>query len=289
MSDLLALLATHGVEHSLDHHHSRPGWVQLRDCPFCHSSNYHLGLRLDLSRAACYKCGGKSVRGVLRALEAIPRAEAGKLLGSGDRYLSVDPEKVFGGYKEPAGIGDLEGMHLRYLRQRGLDPEYCKTVWGMRGLGPFAEYPRRVFLPIAYRTKYVSWTTRAVDPDATLRYLTAKAEQKSMDEKKLLYGMDMVKHTVIVVEGPFDAINVGPGAAATLGIAYTFAQISRIAAVPRRCIVFDGSPDAQRRAEALCEQLASFPGDTLRIVLDADDPGSASKSEIALLRKTVGL
>ena len=113
--------------------------------------------------------------------------------------------------------------------------------------------------------------------------------EKSMDEKSLLYGGQHVRDSVIVCEGPFDAINVGKGAVATLGINVTTAQVNRLADYYKRVIVFDNEPNAQRRARALADQLSIYPGETFIVNIDAKDPAEAKPSEIAALRKFAGL
>jgi hypothetical protein len=47
----------------------------------------------------------------------------------------------------------------------------------------------------------------------------------------------------------------------------------------------DSSDEAQRIADKLCEDLAVFPGETIRIVVDAKDPGSADTAEVEAIRK----
>ena len=54
-----------------------------------------------------------------------------------------------------------------------------------------------------------------------------------------------------------------------------------------RVVCYDNSPDAQRRANELCEVLSVFPGETINVQLDTgDDPASADRAEIELLRRT---
>lgn len=281
---LIEFLEKHNVECSQEHHHSRPGWVQLAECPFCGSQNYHLGIKLDATRAACYKCGGHGVAKVLKEVTSAPWREILSITRQGV-FVAPEPEVTCGTYTPPTCLGPFKPMHTKYLQSRGLDPEYCATVWGMQGTGPFSDYPFRVFIPINLRGKPVSWTARAVKKGTEPRYQTAMKHQKSVDEKRLIYGMDFVKRAVIIVEGPLDAVNIGQGAGATFGLSVTNAQILLLAQVPRRIVCFDNSDDAQRRAEVLAEQLAVFPGETFRVNLDADDPGSASRSEVLKLRR----
>ena len=90
---------------------------------------------------------------------------------------------------------------------------------------------------------------------------------------------------MVVVEGPFDAMRIGPGAVAVMGTGWSRAQLLAISKFPVRAVVFDSEPEAQERARRLCHDLSVFEGKTSRIQLDAADPGSASKAEITRLRK----
>jgi len=283
--NLVEFLQEHRVKYDTNHRkHGRPGWTQLEECPRCYSRNYHLGIKNDCSRANCYKCGGFNVARLLLDVTKAPWSEV-KFLVGGRIYIppTLDTGNA-GVYTEPRGVCDLDSTHIAYLKQRGLDPEYCTKVWGIRGLGPWAEYPFRVFLPIYYQNRPVSWTSRATHGQEP-RYQTAAPHQKSLDEKRILYGIDFIRETTIVLEGPFDVLRVGPGAVGTLGTSVTRAQFSIIASIPRRILVFDNSERAQKIADTLAQELSLFPGETIRVNLDAEDPGSASDSEIYALRK----
>lgn len=62
-------------------------------------------------------------------------------------------------------------------------------------------------------------------------------------------------------------------------------QVKKMAAYPSRVVCFDSEPRAQDRARELCEALSIHPGRTVRIEIDSPDPGSASKKEVARLRR----
>jgi hypothetical protein len=284
---LTDFLEQFAVPWSKDHKHSRPGWTQVETCENCGSSNYHLGIKDDFSRAACYVCGGKSVRGLLKKLTGAPWKEIYAICGSGD-YIAQETETPCGRYTPPTHLVPLSESPgaCKYLEHRGFDPDVLEHVWKAQATSFLSDYPFRIFLPIIRKTRPVSWTARAFR-DQQPRYQTASPLQKSFPEKEWLFGHDFVKSRAIITEGPFDAINVGPGAVATLGLAVTPAQIKLMADFPMRYVAFDNSEQAQVRADALCETLSVFPGKTVRINLDAEDPGSASRAEIRALRKHV--
>jgi hypothetical protein len=287
MPEIIEFLEKYGVEHSTTDKHSRHGWVQCSPCPTCQSSKFHLGIKLDGTRSSCYKCGSFQTAKLLKQLTDAPWSEIKALLGD-SRFVPDEPEKVYGGYKPPKDLGPLGPGHRKYLIGRNLDPDELAVNWGIQGTGPFSEYPHRVFLPISRNGKPVSWTARTVLKGVEPRYQTAQDHQKSYSEKKLLFGQDKFKgNAVIVTEGPFDAINLGFGAVALLGLAYNNEQLHLLSRYARRVIALDSSDEAQRVADKLCEDLAVFPGETIRLVVDAKDPGSADKSEVESIRKFV--
>lgn len=285
---LTDFLDKYHVEWSTTDKHSRHGWVQVQTCPSCHSDRYHLGIKADLSRSACYQCGGKSVPKLLKELTNASWPEIYSLLGQ-RAFIRPDSEVATGGvYTPPTNllpVNDVPAV-ASYLTGRGFDIDYLERVWGVRATGPISNYPFRAFMPIYLGKKAVSWTARAACRQEP-RYRNAGPKEKSIDEKKLLFGAQFIKDTAIVVEGPLDAMRIGRGAVATLGISYTVQQINRIADWLKRVIVFDNSVAAQARARQLADQLAVYPGETYVVNLDADDPGSASIAEVKALRKFV--
>lgn len=267
--------------------HYRPNWANT-NCPFCNGSKNHLGIALNLSRANCYKCGPKNVATVLCKLTGMPYQEA-RLLTLSSAPL-VQEEKIYGTYKPPQGLVALTPADRKYLKHRNLDPDLLIERYGLQSVGPFSGLPHGVFIPITHRQKPVSWQIRYRNPkEAGIRYKTANNSEKSMSEKDILFGSDLCSHTIVVVEGFFDMANVGPGAACLFGLAYTAKQVLLLSKFARRVVCFDNSTDAQKVAARLAADLAVFPGETFQVCLDADDPGSASKQEIATLRKAVGL
>lgn len=287
---LTAFLDRYRVEWSKQNKHSRAGWCQIRECPQCHSQNFHLGIRDDMQRASCYQCGGKFVPKLLHQLTNAPRAEINALLG--DRAFVMTERPVdMGVYTPPthlhADIRDVSSV-TNYLEGRGFDIDYLQEIWGMQATGNFSNYPRRAFIPIYHGRRLVAWTARAAVGQEP-RYQTANNKEKSFHEKHLLFGNQFVRDTCIITEGPLSAINVGRGAVATFGLAYTQEQVLWLADIWNRIIVFDNSIPAQQKARELAVALSGFPGRTTVVNLDAADPGEAESAEIDELRAFAGL
>lgn len=279
--------------------HARPGWVQL-ECPFCgkDSGKHHLGYSIEKNYLACWKCGGHSLLSTLIELTNKETHEARKLLSDLTHDRSPTETKTRRGQLiAPKCLETLSKAHLNYLFDRGFDHERIK-LWDLRGLGigAYVKTPEkkirldwRIFIPIRLNGDMVSWTTRTISATAQPRYISAPAEAELINHKELLFGEDFCRYAVCCCEGPFDAMRIGPGAVATCGTSYSSAQFNRLAKYQVRAVCFDNEPEAQRRARKLADDLSGFPGETLNIVLDSKDPGSASEKEIRLLRKTLAL
>lgn len=271
------------------HHHARPGWLQL-DCPFCgpKTNKFHLGYNVHLKYFNCWKCGGHHPVPTFQQL-GILRETAQEIFRGLDTETAIPPERTRISLQEPAGIGPLLRPHRDYLRERGFKPKQISSIWGVQGIGLVARLSWRLYIPIIFGGAKVSWTSRAIGDRVSQRYLSASAEQESMNHKELVYGIDYCRHSIVIVEGPIDAWKIGPGAGALFGTAFTPAQVRHLINIPYRFICFDSSREAQLKAQELANQLAVFPGETQNIILDAKDPGEASEKELRAVRRVAKL
>ena len=270
-----------------EHHHATQGRLQV-DCPWCspRSGKFRMGLRPN-GPAACWSCGFHQLANSLVELSGSPWREVKQLLSEADSDRRDDSRaERRGKLVLPDGLGPLLPAHIAYLRNRGFDPRRTQKLWNLQGIGPAAKLSWRIFVPISLDGEVVSWTTRKVGPGDGFKYWTARPDQEKVSSKDVLLGEDFCRHAVVVCEGPFDAMRIGPGAVATLGTVVSKSQAARIAKYPTRVVCLDAEPDAQRRARKLCGDLEAFPGTTVNVVLEsAKDPGDASRKEIKELRR----
>lgn len=284
LADLLSDLGVDAKDHT-ESPHVTPGWLGII-CPWCGqgTGNYGLGVNQRTLATVCWKCGPRSLTASLAAASGRPFREIAEALG-GVR-VEKRAERPPGKLELPAGLGPLLKPHRRYLKGRGFDPDEMAALWGLQGIGMAPKLKWRLFIPITLKGRVASWTTRAITDRTKYRYWAAAPAQEAIPAKTLLGGEDqVVGNAVIVVEGFFDMARVGPGAVWTMGTGFTPAQVYRLSRYWRRTICFDNDPAAKRRARALASALAAFRGETQVAELDADDPGSADKREIKLLRK----
>lgn len=267
------------------HHHARPGWIQI-DCPFCgkDSHKYHTGYSIEGRYLNCWQCGYHSIIDVVMAHTGLPYWKVKKLVKD-LAPVRIPKEKIKGRLQIPKGVAGLMPAHCHYLRYRKFaDINKLLRLWKIGGIGIASVLSWRIFIPIHSNGQVVSWTTRAIS-DNVLRYKSAGLKQEAIHHKELLYGEDFVRHGIIIVEGPLDVWRIGPGAVSTFGLGYTQAQLLRMSKYPVRAVCFDNEPEAQKRANSLCNELAVLPGDTCNVTLEGKDPGSASKKEINQLRR----
>lgn len=281
--NFLEFLELQNVETTTSGHHSRTGWVQF-DCPFCDdgADKSHMGYNVEKNYVNCWKCGGHRLVDAVARIAGVDRSEAYKLIdrkpgpAAAGAGLNAEPA---GTLTMPFKTGQLRPPQRKYLERRGFDPDELVERWGIAGIGPEApKYALRIFIPITYQRRVVSWTTRAISDSVTLRYKSAKRAWESINHKRILYGLDLVgSHSVAVVEGPLDAWAIGPGTLGTFGTGFTSAQIRLIAEFPLRVLCFDNEAEAQKRAKWLAEQLSVFPGETYNVTFGHKDPAETMR------------
>lgn len=276
-----------------EHHHTTHGWVSI-DCPDCspNSNRYRLGFNLAYNYASCWTCGPKRLWKIILAVTDKHESQVVPLLKQLDRTPEQEVQHT-GKLKLPKAVGPLQKPHVAYLRERGFKVKEIAPLWKLQGINHLGgRLAWRLFIPVYFRGKVVTWTTRSIasgiNPEP-LRYVTATSEESDLPRNQLLYGLDMAKWAIAITEGPIDAWAIGPGAVATLGTNYSQQQVALMAKFPVRAICFDNEPEAQLRARKLVDQLCSYPGHTLNIVFDAKDPASAPKADIEVVRKQLGL
>jgi hypothetical protein len=266
------------------HPNVRHGWYGV-DCPFCESESgkYYLGINIERLYANCWRCGPHWLP---EALAGIPIGKAAALLKPMYGVYKELEVKTRGKYRPPKAV-DLCPIHLDYLKNRRGFARIAELqkLWEIQGTTNASKYSWRILIPVRFRGQLVSWTTRAIDDEIVPRYRAAPPERESVPIREVLYGYDYCRHVAIIHEGPIDVWKVGPGAVCSFGVGYTYQQLNLLRKIPTRYVCFDAETAAQRRAETLCSQLATFPGETYNITLDSNDPGQATRKELRQLRK----
>lgn len=293
--DFLKFASKHRIPYlTQGHHHTHHGWAQTH-CPQCTDGTrgWHLGFSLERGNFNCWRCGSVRAVDAVMGLLRVSKEKAHELLrefgggrADGRRAVVVRKRKI----KAPLGLAPLAGCHRRYLKARGLDPDAVAEEWELQGSR--FEDPKwawRVVAPIRnLGGEVVAYVGRSIHNEAKPKYRVTDDADCLEDPKALVYGIHKVPDkAVIVVEGPADVWNMGPGAVATLGVDWTVARANKLRRFQRRFVMFDPEPLAQERAEKLAEWLGSFPGETEVVSGLPSDPGSLSRKLVRKLRKSL--
>lgn len=271
-----------------EHHHVSSGWINT-DCPQCspNSKHFRLGWNLRGGYFSCWSCGKLPTLSTLQALTNLPIKTIRETIGGLEKSDFYENQRPPGKLELPASIGGLLPAHISYLFKRGFNIHELETLWKIRGIDwTNPKLAWRIFIPIKLDGETISWTTRSVDNKNPRRYITANAEQEKFPAKQILYGVDYCQHSIIICEGPLDVWKIGLGAVATMGTAYTKAQMLMASRFTNRFICFDNDKPGQEAAQKLCKDLMMFPGTTKNVILSSGkDPGEADKDEIQQLQE----
>lgn len=260
--------------HGLDYVQGRHGWLNMA-CPFCGDNGKHLGYCLKSNVFTCWRCGKHGVKETLMTLLNCSEGQARHQIavyGLHQRPEIVQERQRQTTFSLPPDFRPLRGIHKRYIRSRGFNPDLLETVWNVMGTTNTGTYKYRLGIPIYYRGKPVSFTTRDITDRSKMRYMSCPADKEAIHHKDILYGLDEVPgNSVVVVEGVTKVWRLGKGSVATFGIKWTKGQVDLIRQYKRRFVLFDNEPLANRQARRLTEALAVFSGYTELLQL-TDEP-----------------
>lgn len=192
---------------------------------------------------------------------------------------------------------------LQYLRARGFDPTFLGKYWGV-GYCIRSRYHHaadRIIIPILYQGMMVGWQARYIGDDVNgVPFNVAKVPKywSSPNYRRSLVAYNLeraMRHsTVVAVEGPADAWNVGPMAFAAIGKTFSKVVVNQLVAGMEKhgsdaivVIALDPKQDAREKAkgrlhpiERLYDQLYQpFGNRVVRVYLPEEhDPGSMDRA-----------
>lgn len=297
MFDFLRFVQDHRVPYLTEgHHHCHEGWVQTH-CPLCSSggTGFHLGFSLERGNLNCWRCGPVKIIDFIRSITrtSVERAKGLRMEyegkgGGGELKL---PRKLLHSpfTKPPIGLGPLNTRHLKYLHGRGLTHlKRLVEIWELQGTCQFSlEWNWRVVAPVRKADgSLVAYVGRSILSGVTPKYRVTEEKDCGLDPRGLLYGIHKVPgEAVLIVEGPGDVWNMGPGAVATLGTSWRSEQMNQLRKFKHRYVMYDPERKAQERASKLAEALSLFPGETEVIDGLKSDPGSLPQREVLKIQK----
>jgi DNA primase len=288
--DVLSYLQNRGIAYSHSGDNVSSGWVGI-NCLFCIDHSDHLGINLRSKAFSCFKCGetGNAIK-LIQTIDGVSVREAFETMGVFGNGLYVPREKH---YQEKAKlpVGSTKSFfrtHLDYLKNRNFDPDRVIKAYDLYATGPVGEYKHRIIIPVIMNGRMQSFVGRDITNQSEIPYKNSSENNSVRDPKKCLYNIDSVlKDTIVVVEGIFDAWRIGDGAVATFGIKYTHEQIRLMRGMKRAFVLFDS--DAIPMAHRLAHDLSSVVPKVEVLELAEGDPDNLSTEDVKALRKDIGL
>lgn len=299
--DILRLYNDYNIDYRTEgHKHCREGWVNV-ECPFCSGNpGYHLGFQFGGNSFVCWRCGSHNLTETIGQLLTIDKKAALKVIKEYNGLLSVEAVKINLTKKKfllPSNMKELTKAHRKYLENRGFNPDYIQAHWGVKSTGPLSfvddiDYSYRIFIPINWMDKTVSFQCRDASNTQELRYIACPQIREIIEHKHILYtnpkNWEKMKNGVgVCVEGVTDVWKLGDSAFGTFGIKYKTEQVRLISRhLKRVAVVFDDDKQAVIQAKKLVSELSFRGVDAFHIPIKGD-PGSMKEDDIRHLLKQI--
>jgi hypothetical protein len=342
--DWRQFLDRHGISYSVGSPHGK-GYIGVR-CPFCglagtDPTRHRIGID-PLGRG--WRClrdethRGKSPVALVAGLIGCTIEEAKRICGIGDAELppmSLDgieaamkeafnpeakPEHKPTTLEFPNDIRRIDNpahrehrVFLRYLetkrRYSHAEAVEIAALYGLRAAmaGPFAY---RIIFPVEMASGLVTWTGRAINDGAVLRYKTLSTDPEKCKRERLPVALENIKRCLwnareleksegvllVGVEGPFDAVRIDYygrhiGVRATCLFSKTLSKrqallLSGIGKFKRRAILLDNDAVVDGYMQAIDADFAGL--EVIRLPAQVKDPDLLTRDDVSKLLPQYG-
>jgi DNA primase len=271
-----------------------PGWIEIT-CPFCGDPSHHLGISPNLL-FNCWRCGEKgNIIKLVMELEGISYHKAVKQAGEFDikwaESFKRDIKERLGHNILPKEAKDeLLDIHANYLRGRSFCPTTIQSEFNILGVGPIGKFKFRVIAPCKSQRTTINFTALAV-LNQSPKYLHCPNEEAIVPMKSLLYNIDNVEKTMLIMEGITDVWRIGKGSVAVMGMEFSKEQLALVvkSKVKNVFVMFDSGEIEQEKANHLAMNLSGIVDHVEVIELPEGDPGDLNESDVKHLREELKL
>lgn len=277
--------------------HYRDGWVNT-GCPHCSGNpGNHLGWNLAGNYFFCWRCGGKSTLQTLSKLLGVSFQEAKNIerkYKSGRTFHNKKIKVIKSKFKMPqmmVNISDYK-MALNYMLKRGFfknDIKDLEQQFHLKAIKSVSIYDNldlcyRIVAPIIFNKEFVSWQSRDLTNNSSLKYITCPAKREVIEHKKILYNAPEYSNTIVLCEGIFDVFKVflsGYNSTCCFGVEYTNDQLLLLMKYKRVLIFLDPDKAGRKHTKDFFQRLV-FAGINAEMVKNKynKDPGEMSKKLI---------
>ena len=262
------------------------GWIGIQ-CPFCGDTSNHLGIEIETGKCVCWKCGGKKLTDVIWYFTKDKNKQ--DIIDKYSWLFSHQPVKKNIKRKlNIPGKRPLIQKYKEYLTKRNFDPEYLEQKYDLRYGEPYTKYEYRLIIPVYYEKNIVSYQTRRVFEDNSIRYKNCSNEESIIENKKICYNLDNCKmNKAIALEGVTDVWRIGDNSFATFGTSFTDEQLILINKIFDRVYwLYDPGEESTEKAKQAAYKLSATGVNVEIIQVDGiNDPGSMSESDVIHLIK----
>lgn len=303
--DLFTYLEQRGIEYTIGPSRNvKRGFIGIQ-CPYpsCGDSSNHCGIGPNLKHH-CLRCGrsGDMIT-LIRMIEncSFKRAKEvfNTIKGSTGAEIVSPPQSMrtrsgaaLDSVEFPKEMEKFGKEHKKYLLKRGFNAKYLIKEYLLSStdhLGWLGEldYRFRIIIPIWYKWRIVSFTSRDITGKSELRYFHCPVDKSIIAPKHCLYNIDSVKkgEAAIIVEGVTDVWRIGSGAVAIFGITMIDEQVEMLIEkkLKKAYVLLDAN--ALSEARKLQKNLRAIIPYVKVISLDIGDPASnLTRRNIKFLR-----
>lgn len=289
--DIREVLDDLQIHYTEDGKNVSQGWIGV-SCPFCSDESNHLGINITKKTVSCFKCGttGTVIKYLSEELRSFNKAI--QILGdSVPRELRSFEEQEYGRaihVELPKEANkEITSYHAGYIHERGFNYKELSDRYNFHYCGPIGRWRNRIIVPVVHNYRLVTFTSIDISDETNLRYRHLEDELSIIPIKHYLFGLEHTdKHSVIVTEGLFDMMRIGPGAVCTFGVKVTPEQKKLLSKFSVVKIVFDGDADGWKMGEKLAHDLSAFTDVRLFQLPEGLDPDKLSQEDIETIKES---
>lgn len=286
-----------GIEYQEAGKNVQEGWIGIQ-CPMpgCDDPSTHMGINLRTKSISCFICSTSGtiiklvsrVLGYNKALEYLSNKIPKELI-----RFDINEEKEHAAFVEvPDHMKLKRRRHWKYIKHvRKFNPKELFTTYDLQCISGKCsdwEYRNKIFVPVYYKRRLVTFTTidiRRDISDEELRYIHCHDDDSVIPIKDIIYGYDYTNmHDCIVVEGLFDAWRIGKGAVCVFGTKFTPEQVKLLKTFKRVKLCFDNDGPGRIASKKLASELAVFTEVLEIFIPPGTDPDKLSKKDIDIIK-----
>lgn len=277
-------------------------------CPYCGDSynHYQLGFSDKEEFCSCWKCGWHPVDEALSYVLKIPKKEVNKILSQYRNGYSKN-KKINNVKKIELPHFGFTDMEYNYLVSRHFNPNNLQKKFKVNGGGEVGRWAYRIILPFFYKGTLISWTGRSILSKETCeeleipRYYNLSVEESVLNPKEYWFNSDNAsKDSVIIVEGPFDALRLEDDCISGWGSTITEKQkLYLVKNYKKVYLLFDndnidGKDTGEKKSIKLKKELEALGLEVQDIgsylkEFNRKDPGELTYSEVREIKKRCDL